>query len=44
MAFGRIEMTQIVTKRFPLNKALEAMEFASKEKDAHAKVMIKPSE
>ncbi len=40
MASKRIDMTKIVTSRFPLEKALEAIEQTAKKVDA--KVLVKP--
>ena len=42
MAAEKIDMTPIITKRFELNEALDAIRFASERKDEHAKILIKP--
>jgi len=42
MASGRIDMTKIITHRFKLEEALEAMKFASEQKSNIGKVLIKP--
>lgn len=40
MAAGKIDMTKIISKRYPLDRALEAMQQATKRVDA--KIIIKP--
>lgn len=42
MASGKIDMTRIVTARFPLERVLDAMNIASENKHKHAKILIKP--
>jgi len=42
MASGKIDMTRIVTARFPLERVLDAMKIASENKHKHAKILIKP--
>ena len=40
MASGKIDMTKIITARYPLDKAVEALDKATKREDG--KILIKP--
>ena len=44
MASGKIDMTRIITARFPLEKVLNAMKTASENRDKHAKIIVKPEQ
>jgi len=44
MASGKIDMTRIITARFPLEKVLNAMRTASENRDKHAKIIVKPEQ
>jgi len=42
MASERIDMTRMITARFPLEKAVDAFKLISEHRDEHAKILIKP--